>query len=319
MSHVRLFRLSIASMLAMVWVGTVAGVASADTLTVPFTDPATNGTIGFCDRDGHQVTSGKVTDVPFVWTAVASTPAPKAYVGPLGKATLTVFQPRKDVDPGEWSGVQMTAPATYTNPQHPMAQATNIDRPLRDFTSVAPLWDGFAQVRMIYSNVDTSPAIDAYPATVIFITGGTWSAVDSGTVDCHSGTALSVATTNLGTNVVPSASPTLRAPNGKPASAAPPAGGSSAAAPSSGSAVSSAAPGATPTGGSSPSGVASTDGTTSSGDPTADSTTGAIPSAAATTASVPLWLIGVLILLPVLGVAAGLGLARRSDGRNGSE
>lgn len=253
---------------------------------IPFVDPHAQGALGFCDRNNKPVTSGSLTDIPFVWKAVSSVPAPSGYVGPLGKATLMVFQPRKEHDPGEWTGIMFTASAKYSNPKHPMTQATTLDRPLLDFTSVAPLWDGYAQVRMYFSNVDRPPHTNPYPAAVIKITGNTWQLASTGPAPaCGAGSAVSAETLHIDPKKIPSASPTLLGANGEKLVTA-------TALPTSG-AVASTDPGA-----------ASASSTT---DPVLASGT-----SATTSSSLPAWAWGALILLPLLGVGGGFIAARRS-------
>lgn len=253
---------------------------------IPFVDPHAQGSLGFCDRNDKPVTSGLLTDIPFVWKAVSSVPSPKGYVGPLGKATLMVFQPRKDHDPGEWTGITFTASAKYTNPQHPMAQATTLDRPLLDFTSVAPLWDGYAQIRMYFSNVNMPTHTTPYPAAVIKITGNTWQLASTGPVPaCSAGSAVSAETLHIDPKKIPSASPTLLGANGEKLATAV----------------------AVPTSGTGSSADPTDPSTSSTSDAALASGTGAPPS------SLPIWAWAALILLPVLGVGGGFLAARRSN------
>lgn len=164
------------------------GVASAS--TVPFTDQNAKGYIGLCNEAGQSITSGSLLDDPFVWTAVSSTPAPSGYA--QGKATLYVFQPRQNVPPGEWSGQQVTGSASYTNPSHPMAQATSGDAPLISVDGAfPPKWNGLYQLRMYFTGVNLEPYTQTYPATVIQVSGNKWSVVQGGNVPCNSGKATS--------------------------------------------------------------------------------------------------------------------------------
>ncbi len=183
--------------------------AQAADPALPFADANAQGFIGLCDKSGHPVTSGKTTDIPFVWRAVSSTPAPKSYVGPLGKVTLAIYQPRQNVNSGEWSGKQFTGSTSYSNVQHPMAQSTYLDPPLVDLTSIAPLWDGLLQLRLIYSNVNAVPHLRPYPATVIKVTGGTWTVVSGGSVSCTDGTGVSDEVQQLPASSIPTVAPTL--------------------------------------------------------------------------------------------------------------
>jgi hypothetical protein len=168
-----------------------AGTAGAS--PVPFTDTNAIGTLGFCDQSGHEVTSGKVGTGPFAWTAVSSVPAPAGYDTTRGRASLFVYQPIKDVDPGDWSGKQMTAASFYTNAAHPMAQATVLDPALVDFVSVfPPHWDGLVQFRMFFSAPLQPQHTETYPAAVVQVTGDSWTLVSGGHADCGAGKGVSV-------------------------------------------------------------------------------------------------------------------------------
>lgn len=162
----------------------------------PFKDADANGYVGFCDKNKRQVSSGSIYDQPFIWTAVSSAPAPEGYK--KGKAVLIAFQPREGVEPGLWSGRQLTASSTFTNPAHPMSQATNADDPLLFFTQgFPPKWDGLVQLRMYFSARDMGLHKIPYPATIIRVTGDRWSVVSGGKVDCKAGTATSIESETL--------------------------------------------------------------------------------------------------------------------------
>lgn len=285
----RIARLVTAATMTAIVALSFAPVAAHAAQGIPFNDPHTQGSIGFCDRNGKPVTSGKVTDIPFVWKAVSSVPAPDGYYGTLGKAVLSVFQPRPQVDPGEWTGIQFTASSKYTNQKHPMTQATTLDRPLLDFTSIAPLWDGYAQVRMYFSNVNMPAHTLPYPAAVIKITGDTWTLASKGPVpDCTAGTAVSAETLHIDPTRIPSASPTLLGPNGDklPTSAATAAG------------VLTGSP----------------DPSSGSSNPSSSSIAAVASTSAPSSSGVPAWVWAGLILLPALGVIGGFLAARRSGG-----
>ena len=184
----------------------------ASAYTVPFNDPNAHGFIGLCDRSEHPITSGSLDDVPFVWTAVSSTPAPSGY--DKGKATLYAYQPRPHVDPSQWGGRMLTSSSSYTNPAHPMAQGTNGDSPLLWFVQAyPPQWDGLVQLRMFYSGVNLTTDLSPYPATVLRVTGNNWSVVSGGTVSCTVGKATSAESVNLPASAL-SSSQTLNVHNG---------------------------------------------------------------------------------------------------------
>jgi len=166
-------------------------VARADN-SVPYTDPAVTGSIGLCDVGGHNVTSGNVHDTPFVWLAVGRTAASSRYAAPGRTASLGAFQPRKGIDPGLWSGYLLGASSRYSNPQHPMNQATPISSPLQDFLGrYPPSWDSLVQLRLLLGGSNRPPQTGAYDATDLRITGDTWQVVRGGTGPCQAGTAVS--------------------------------------------------------------------------------------------------------------------------------
>jgi hypothetical protein len=183
----------------------VAGPVIASS-KLPYIDSNASGYIGFCDKNKHQVTSGSIYDQPFVWTAVSSTPAPSGYEH--GKAVLIAYQPRREVNPGEWSGRQLTAASSFTNRAHPMAQATYADDPLLFFVQAfPPRWDGLIQLRMYYGAPNMGVHRMPYPATSIRITGDRWSVVSGGTVPCNAGKAVSDETRTLPSKLLASPAP----------------------------------------------------------------------------------------------------------------
>jgi hypothetical protein len=166
--------------------------ASAD--QVPFSDPNVTGYIGLCNTQGQQIHSGSLLSKPFVWRAVSSTPTPQGYSG-LVKATLYAFTPVKNVDPGDWSGDQLTAGATYSKPTAPTVQATGADDPLVAYVQLdPPQWDGLIQLRILYSAQQQPAYSNGYPAAVIQVKGNTWQQIGGGTVDCNASKAVSAET-----------------------------------------------------------------------------------------------------------------------------
>lgn len=194
MKFIQPARVVIAGIAAASVVVATHGTASAS--SVPFTDPNANGYVGLCNESGQPITSGSTLDDPFVWTALSSTPAPAGYAH--GRATLYVFQPRQNVPPGEWSGQQVTGSSSYTNPNHPMAQATSGDAPLISVDGAfPPQWNGLYQLRMYFTGVNLEPNTQSYPATVIRVSGEKWSVVQGGRVACNSGKAFSSEVSSL--------------------------------------------------------------------------------------------------------------------------
>ena len=184
-----------------------ATVVAADT-QLPFNDPNVSGQLGFCDKANHPITSGNIGDVPFVWKAVSTVAAPKAYVGPEGKATLFAYSPIKNVSPGQWSPYQLTSSAYYSNSKHPMVQATYADAPLEfQTTGFPPTLDGLVQIRMLFSAPNRVPLTSPYPAAVLRVNGDQWTLVSGDrTPDCGAGKSVSVATVRM-PNQQPTAPP----------------------------------------------------------------------------------------------------------------
>jgi hypothetical protein len=152
----------------------------------PYSDPAVEGTLTLCDQDLQRVTSGAVTDRPTVWRAVGSVPAPSPYDGEGRKASLWIFQPRKGIPAGEWTGVALTAASRYQDPSHPMAQSSLIDLAMAvRLDAYPPQWDGWMQLRLLYSAPNTSVAA-TYAAADLRIQGDRWTLVGGGTDDCGS-------------------------------------------------------------------------------------------------------------------------------------
>jgi hypothetical protein len=121
---------------------------------------------------------------------VSSARVPPGYT----RATLDLFQPIEHINPGDWTGYQLTDDAIFSNPAHPMAQATYADAPLIwPHQSMPPYWDGLYQLRMVFSAPDKQPWDFSYPTAVIKVTGNTWTLVQGGGSSCTDGTAVSVA------------------------------------------------------------------------------------------------------------------------------
>ena len=194
----------------------VLGVALGLALTgcsgkaVPYTDPSANGVIGLCGKDGKPISQGKVSDAPFVWLAVSSSPAKPRYDAAGRSATLYAYTPRQGYPPQDWLGEQITASSPYSNPAHPSAQATSSDGAvLKDFIKAdPPMWNGLVQLRIYLGASGESLYNATYPATDIQVKGDTWTVVRGGNVACNSGTAVSP---SVGTPTPPSPAPSTRA------------------------------------------------------------------------------------------------------------
>lgn len=177
--------------------------SSASGSTVPFRDSLAAGGLGLCDRAGKALTHGSTATAPFVYRAVSNLAAPAQYAVAGRTATLFAFQPREGVDPGYWSGGELSSASQYTNPAHPMVQLTQGDLPLSNFLSIYPArWDGIVQLRIYLGAPNQPPQTRPYAATDLRIDGTTWTVVHSVDVHCDAGQARS-----LETALLPSASP----------------------------------------------------------------------------------------------------------------
>ena len=152
----------------------VPATAFASGFKVPFTDSYQVGSLTLCNSHEQPITSGSLSSDPFVWRAVSSARAPVGYT----RATLYLFQPLQYIDPGDWTGYELTEDSLFSNPAHPMAQATYADGPLSwPDHSMPPYWDGLYELRLFFSAPDKMPITASYPAAVIKVTGKTWTLV----------------------------------------------------------------------------------------------------------------------------------------------
>jgi hypothetical protein len=167
-------------------------LAAASGSGVPFHDTNVRGSLTFCNRAGQPVTSGSLNAVPFVWKAISSALAPAGYRTTAARATLDAYQPIQFVDPGDWSGGQLTGSSAFSNGAHPVAQATNADSPLLNFVQAyPPHWQGLIEIRMLFSGVNKVQLQSPYPAAVIRINGNTWTLVSGGGGSCSAGRGIS--------------------------------------------------------------------------------------------------------------------------------
>ena len=153
---------------------------------VPFTDPNAVASIGLCDAHGNPISSGSIDSHAFVVAAGASSAAPDGYgVDQGGKATLYAFQPRQNIDPGEWSGFELTGGSVFSDNAHPLVSGTNLDPSLREFTVAYPVkWNGLVQLRMYYTAPNKVPSRDTYPAAVLRVSGDHWTVVQGSSMHC---------------------------------------------------------------------------------------------------------------------------------------
>jgi hypothetical protein len=159
---------------------------------VPFTDPNIDGWLTFCNRNDQPVTSGSLYATPFAWKTISSAPPPPGYRNSKGRAALYGYQPLQYVNPGDWAGYELTGASSFSNPDHPVAQATNADLPLIGFTESYPLhWDGFAEIRMMWTSVNQAQLQSPYAAAIVRVTGNTWTLVEGGGGSCSQSTGRS--------------------------------------------------------------------------------------------------------------------------------
>jgi MYXO-CTERM domain-containing protein len=181
---------------------------AADAAGPPYSDPNAQGSIGLCNAAGQQITSGSIDTVPFAWRAVSTQKATSPYDNAYRTAQLLAYQPQEGLEAGEWSGEELTSSSRYTNPDHPMAAATDGDYSLKDFIEDFPLkWGDFIELRLYLDTSDAEVYSVTYPVLNIHVTGNTWHAVGGATVNCQSGTSESIETI-----VLPSTT-TTTAPN----------------------------------------------------------------------------------------------------------
>ncbi len=166
--------------------------AAASSSALPFHDANARGTLTFCNRANQPMTSGSLDTVPFAWKTISSAAAPTRYRGSDARATLAAYQPLQFVDPGDWSGSQLTGSSSFTSSAHPVAQATNGDPPLLNFVQAyPPHWRGLVEVRMLFSGVDLPQHISPYPAAVLSVKGNTWTLLSGGGGSCSEGSGVS--------------------------------------------------------------------------------------------------------------------------------
>jgi hypothetical protein len=182
---------TIAVAVAVVLLASPASAAVAK--RAPYVDASAVGSIGLCDRAGHQITSGSIDADPMAAYAVSTVPAPKPYNNSWRTAVLMAYQPWNGLLASMWSGEELTSSSRYTNPAHPMAAITPGDGPLRWFLQDYPTkWDGFVQLRMYLGTADAPIYSLHYPTLNLQITGTTWRAVGGATVNCKVGSSVSL-------------------------------------------------------------------------------------------------------------------------------
>jgi hypothetical protein len=183
-----------------------SGTATA-AVVLPYTDANATGGITLCDAHGQAITSGPVGG-SLAATAVGGSAAVAPFNGDHRSAILTAYQPRKGIDPGNWSGQLLTGASQYTNPKNPMVEILPRDTTLEGFITAYPAqWDGLVQLRVYLKAPNQGSKQDTYAATTLKVIGSTWQQVGAtaGGV-CKTGTAKSIVRI-LG---LPTAAPSLK-------------------------------------------------------------------------------------------------------------
>jgi hypothetical protein len=179
--------------------GAVIASPPAAAVAVPFNDPNAQGAIGLCDATGRSIQSGSLLTYPFVAGAASTVAAPAGYgTDAGGHVTVYAFQPRLNVDPGEWSGFQLTGSSVYADAQHPLAVATVLDPALQEFLLAYPAhWNGLLQLRMYYTAPNKVVFRQTYPAAVLQAKAGRWTVLQGASMRCDLSKAVSGEKLNL--------------------------------------------------------------------------------------------------------------------------
>jgi hypothetical protein len=178
------------------WASTSSGAATAAAAVPdpPYRDSGVAGSITLCDASGRAIDHGRVDERPFARLAIGSAAAPAPYDKEGRTATLFAYQPRKGLEPREWSGAQLTTSTQYAEVAHPAAKASDGDDSLGDFLDTYPLrWDGFVQLRLYLSAPDEPAYTGRYAAADIHVDldAGTWDVDHAANDVCAAGAGAS--------------------------------------------------------------------------------------------------------------------------------
>jgi len=170
-----------------------SGTATA-AVVLPYTDTNATGGITLCDAHGQTIMRGPVGG-SLAAAVVGGSAAVAPFNGDHRSAILTAYQPRKGIDPGNWSGQLLTGASLYTNPKNPMVEILPRDTSLEGFITAYPArWDGLVQLRVYLKAPNQGAKQDTYAATTLKVTGSTWQQVGAVAGDvCKTGTAKSIA------------------------------------------------------------------------------------------------------------------------------
>ncbi|MGZ6814302.1 MAG: hypothetical protein ACXVEZ_11090 [Nocardioidaceae bacterium] len=149
----------------------------------PYVDPASAGTLTLC-RDGVPVTSGSTVDQPFVDLIVGGQVATGGYASG-GTAALFAYQPRADVGPDSWSGLQLGAAYQVTDPATPRTTLAATDTTLAQFLTAYPSQDdGWLQLRLVLGAAGQPLQTTSYASVDLHVDGKHWTAVGAGDAAC---------------------------------------------------------------------------------------------------------------------------------------
>lgn len=145
---------------------------------VPYADSAAAGRLALCDAHGDPVTEGSTADGQLAATVRGSSAVP---AGPGVTATLFAYQPRQGAEPGEWSGLALTAASRVDGTAHAQLVPEEGSISLRQFLGGYPAqWDGWVQLRLLVGTADGVGSA-AYDSLDVKVDGDHWQAVDPGT------------------------------------------------------------------------------------------------------------------------------------------
>ena len=165
---------------------------SHDLSRPPYADAASTGLLTLCGKDGKPVTRGSVEAAAPIWRAVGATAVTTTR---NSSATLYAYQPRNGVPAAQWGGEMITAPSSFTNARHPMAQATNADIALKDFLAAYPTsWKGTVQLRLYVGSAAAGVQTRHYDTADLAVSGSTWKVLKAGNGSCTDGSATSLET-----------------------------------------------------------------------------------------------------------------------------
>ena len=215
-------RLGVPTSLAVAALALLPTAAQAADAT-PYTDTRAQGGLTFCDAQGRPVGTGSL-EAPFGVKVVSATAARPPYDATQRAAALFAYQPRQGVEPGQWSGLGLTALSRYQDVEHPAVEILERDLTPGQFAAkFPPQWQGLLQLRVYLRAANAPQDSTTYAATDIKVSGATWQQVGATAGDvCREGEATSVARV-LGLPTTAPAQPTSSSSSAARLPATPPA------------------------------------------------------------------------------------------------